>query len=168
MHELFGSLKANQQDLLRETEPDRMTLLDEDELLKLHSRVRRARNKHVKNYRREAASRVTQEGGRGEARPKNSRAAAKAEVFEDALARVSHQVDILAQRAAEELRAERLAAARAGRSTGPDSVTASSDGPTRAGGAADPRAATKTTGGRKRDASSQAQGARRQARRDSR
>ncbi|MDN5796498.1 MAG: hypothetical protein L0H79_12190 [Intrasporangium sp.] len=167
MHELFGSLKTDQQDLVRETDPQEMALLDEDELLALHSRIRKARNKHTKNYRRRAAARVEEVGARGEARPKNRRAAEKAEVFEDALARVSHEVDLRARQAAEELKAERLAAARAGRSTGPDSVTAGGAGSDGVGpGRQQP--ATKSAAGRKRTASTRAEGARRQAKRDSR
>ena len=66
--------------------------------------------------------------------------------------------------AAEALKQERLAAARANRSTGPegDGATAPGVGPGEA------RTHTTTTGGTKRDASSQAQGARRQAARDGR
>ncbi len=166
MHELFRSLTAAEQDLVRETEPKRMTKLDEDGLLDLHTRIRRARNKYVKNYRRQAAARVEAVGARGTARPKNRRAAEKAEVFEDALARVSHEVDLVARQAAEDLKAERLAAAQAGKSTGPGSAPAGKAGGTGATGR--PRGAKKTTGGLKRDASTKAQGARRQAKRDSR
>ncbi|WP_347350685.1 hypothetical protein [Intrasporangium sp.] len=167
MHELFGSLKADEKDLVRETDPDQMALLDEDDLLALHSRIRKARNKHTKNYRRRAAARVEEVGGRGEARPKNRRAAEKAEVFEDALARVSHEVDLRARQAAEDLKAQRLAAARAGRSTGPGSVTAAGPGNDGAGAGREP-AASKTPADRKRTASTRAEGARRQAKRDSR
>ena len=41
------SLTAAQADLVRETEPARLALLNEDELIELHQRVRRARTKHV-------------------------------------------------------------------------------------------------------------------------
>ncbi len=41
-------LTKNQADLVRETEPHRMEALDEDTLLDLHTRVRRARSKYVK------------------------------------------------------------------------------------------------------------------------
>ena len=83
-------------------------------------------------------------------------------MFEEALARVSKRVDVVARKAAAELKAERLAAARKG-STGPSSA------PGRSGtGTSQEVPRGKTTGGLKRDASSQAQGARRQAKRDSR
>ena len=44
-------LTSTQADLVRETEPARMDKLDEDALLELHTRVRRARSKYVKLYR---------------------------------------------------------------------------------------------------------------------
>ena len=109
----LSSLREDELDLLRETEPERMAGLDEDETLELHTRIRRARTKYVKLYRRQASARVEDLGGRGFARPKNRRNADKAEVFEEALARVSKRVDVVARRAAAELKAERLAAARA-------------------------------------------------------
>jgi hypothetical protein len=160
----LSSLREDELDLLRETEPERMADLDEDETLDLHTRIRRARTKYVKLYRRQASDRVADLGGRGFARPKNRRNADKAEVFEEALARVSKRVDVVARRAAAELKAERLAAARATspgpRADGRDVVTpdAASRVPAHA----------KTTGGVKRDASSRAEGARRQAARDGR
>lgn len=164
MDALLGSLNEAQLGLIRESEPARMAELDEDDLLKLHSRIRRARNKYSKNYRRRASERVEELGGRGTSRPRNRRAAAKAEVFEDALARVSHQVDLVARAAADALKQERLAAVAARRSSGPGG-----DGAARAPAETEARrAARKTTGGLKRDASSQAAGTRRQAKRDAR
>lgn len=82
-------LTAAQADLVRETEPARMDRLDEDALLELHTRVRRARSKYVTLCRRTGAARVGAKGARGHARPGNQANAAKAEVFELALARVS-------------------------------------------------------------------------------
>ncbi|MFL6168615.1 MAG: hypothetical protein ACJ711_02990, partial [Ornithinibacter sp.] len=73
-------LTDTQADLVRETEPKRMEKLDEDELLELHTRVRRARSKYVKLYRQTGASRVGLKGARGHARPGNAANAAKAEV----------------------------------------------------------------------------------------
>jgi hypothetical protein len=126
----------------------------------------------VGQYRRGASSAVPEHGGRGKARPENKRAALKAEAFEETLSRVSRRVATLASRAAAELRAERIAAARAarqgrgpgGRGTGP--------GPGRTG----PVVSGEPTGDRalrspaseKRRAGTQAMGARRQAKRDSR
>ena len=161
-------LTSAQGDLVRETEPARMATLDEDDLLDLHTRVRRARSKYVKLYRKTGAARVGLKGARGHARPGNVGNAAKAEVFELALARVSARVDVVARAAAEELKAERLAAVAAtDGSTGPG--PASTRGAAKAAAAPSTRRRpTKTTGGLKRDASSRAKGAARQARKDSR
>lgn len=65
-----------------------MDKLDEDELLALHKRVRRARNTHVSNYRRKAAKSVTDAAGRGTAKPRGSKDRFRAEAFEEALALV--------------------------------------------------------------------------------
>lgn len=108
------SLTSAEFALLRATEREEMEGLDEDELLALHSRVRRARNKHSKLHRRQSAAQVQADRARGNASKKNPRAAAKAEVFEDALARVSRRLAVVARDTAAELKAERLAAARAG------------------------------------------------------
>ena len=160
-------LTTAQGDLVRETEPARMAKLEEDDLLDLHTRVRRARSKYVKLYRQTGAARVGLKGARGHARPGNVGNAAKAEVFELALARVSARVDVVARAAAEELRTERLAAvATAPGSTGPG--PAATRGGSKAATASARRRATKTTGGLKRDASSRAKGAARQAKKDSR
>ncbi len=153
--------------LVQETEREAMAELDEDALLELHTRVRRARSKYVKLYRRGASARVPDLGGRGFANPKNQRNRDKAEIFEKALARVSKQVALAAKAAAKELKQERLdAAARVRSGTGPSAE------PRRAAGGAstptDQGSAVKTTGGIKRDASTRSQGARRQAKRDSR
>ena len=164
MDDLLGALNGQERDLIRETEPARMAELDEDQLIRLHSRIRRARKKHQKNYRRQASAGVEEHGGRGISRPKNTHAAQKAEVFEDALARVSGLLEKLAAQAAELLKQERLAAARANRSTGPGS----DDAPAAGVGPGEARSHSQTTGGTKRDASSQAQGARRQAKSDNR
>ena len=158
--------QLNDADLLlwRETEPEAMAPLDEDAVLELHNRIRRARNKYTGQYRRAASARVAETGGRGRARPANARNAARAEVFEEALNRVSRRLAVLSRQSAAELRAERLAAARADRTGGP-ARDAAKEQPGSRGQA---RVHRKTTGGVKRDASSRATGARRQARRDAR
>ena len=97
--------------LVAETDRDALTALDEDTAIELETRIRRARDKYVSQYRRSASARVADRGGRGRARPENARARAKAEAFERALAQVSRQVAVLARRSAAELRAQRLAAA---------------------------------------------------------
>ena len=56
---------------------------------------------------------MAEHGGRGKARPVNTRALAKAEAFERSLSSVSHRVAMLASKSAAELRTQRLAAAKA-------------------------------------------------------
>lgn len=108
---VLNSLTELERNLVAETEKQAMAELDEDALLELHTRIRRARTKYVKLYRRQASAQVETQGGRGKAFPKNQRSRDKAEIFERALARVSRRVDVLAKRSAAELKAERLAAA---------------------------------------------------------
>jgi len=158
-------LKRSELDLIREIEPERMAMLDEDELLALHKRIRKARNKHVGNYRRKGALRVAEAGGRGAARPGNKKAHLRAEAFEEALSRVSDRLGVVAHEQAEALKQERLARAQRGKSAGPSSPVGS-DGAVSDTGRQ--RTHSETTGGIKRDASSRAQGARRQAARDAR
>ena len=113
---MFGktvnALSENEYVLVRETAKAQMAELDEDELIELHIRVRRARNKYVTLYRRAGATKVKQKGGRGAGKAANTRNAAKAEVFEGALSRVSRQLAGVARRSARELKDERLALAR--------------------------------------------------------
>ncbi len=101
--------------LVDQTGRDALAALDEDAAIALEGRVRRARDKYVGQYRRSASARVPERGGRGRARPENARARAKAEAFERALAEVSRRVAVLARQSAAQLRAQRLAAARAAR-----------------------------------------------------
>ncbi len=162
---LLNSLTDAERRMVAEAERDVVKGLDEDELLELHQRIRRVRTKYVKNYRRGAGAGVAEAGGRGQAYPRNQRDRDKAELFETVLARVSREVATAARQAASELRSERIAAARSARETvGATAVRAVDDPvPGKA-----PRRATKTTGGLKKDASSRAAGARRQAARDTR
>jgi hypothetical protein len=166
MTAMLNSLTETERALVRETERERMAALDEDGLADLHDRIRRARRKHVTIYRRAGAAKVEAKGGRGFATERNARNAAKAEVFEDALARVSRALAAAARASAAELRAERLAAARADRSAGaprPAGPAPATQPPSR------PRAQPRDAPARqKRDASTLAAGARRQARRDDR
>ena len=119
MNALLNSLTESELMLIRETERDQMAGLDEDALVDLHTRIRRARNKYVKLYRREASSRVTEFSSRGVARPKNRRNAGKAELFEDALSRVSRELAAAARRSAAELRTDRRRPRRAPRPAAP-------------------------------------------------
>jgi hypothetical protein len=162
MDALLGSLAETELALVRETDADRLTELDEDALIDLHTRIRRARNKHVKLYRRQAAALVGDVGGRGKARPRNTRNRGKAEVFENALAAVSRQLAQAAQDSAGMLAAERLAQDPSPRDTAvpmPPVVPLSPQRTDRRPQSPDLR---------KRQASTRASGARRQARKDSR
>lgn len=159
------SLGNKEKDLLRETEPKRMAKLTEEELIRLHQRIRRARNKYVAVYRRTGGAQVKKKGGRGLAKKKNARNAGRAEVFEDALARVSAELADVAAAQADKLKAERLAAA----NPPGDWPGADHQGGNRHAGAAQvPDRKPKGSGKTRRNASSRAQGARRQAKRDGR
>src|SRR6516225_12429151 len=119
--------------LIARTERAELAELDEDAAIELEARIRRTRNKYVGLYRRGASGAVIEHGGRGKAAPENTRAAMKAEAFEEALSRVSRRVAVLARQSATQLRAERLAAARATtRGAGPVDRGAA-PGPTRTG-----------------------------------
>ena len=109
---LVNSLPDADRLLLAETEPAALADLSEDGLVALHDRIRRQRNKYTGMYRREAATRVAASGGRGKARPTNTRNRDRAEAYEDALSRVSTKLAAAARRSAAELRAERIQAAR--------------------------------------------------------
>jgi hypothetical protein len=166
MKSLINSRTEDEQALVRETEPGCLDALHEDELLSIHDRIRRARNKYVKLYRRQAASRVAAIGGRGIARPKNRRNAQKAEVFEDALARVSRYLAKAARRSAAELKAERLRAARVRSKPAPAEPVPSQRSAVRPSQRLD-RTPTQPVPAKQR-ASTRAKGARRQAKRDNR
>jgi hypothetical protein len=163
---LLNSLTDAERLLVAETERDAVKSLDEDELLDLHQRIRRVRTKYVKNYRRAASAAVAQVGGRGKSYPRNQRDRDKAELFESALAKVSREVAVAANRASMQLRSERIEAARSARSGVGAPATRAADPPKAEAGTRTP--AIKTTGGLKKDASSRAAGARRQAKRDAR
>jgi hypothetical protein len=160
---IISSLSDSEFQLLGETEKDRVVQLDEDELLDLHGRVRRARNKYVGVYRRNAVGRIGDTAARGQAYARNQRDRDKAEVFEDALSRVSRQLATAARQASVALRTERLDAVR-DRGSGP----ATSPSVPSSVGPGIPRSHQKTTGGLKRDAGTRAMGARRQAKKDGR
>lgn len=161
---ITNSLTEAELALVRETDRDRVAGLDEDGLAELHDRIRRARTKYVNIYRRTGAATVEGKGGRGVAKERNARNAAKVEVFEDALARVSRALAAAARASATALRAERVATARAERSPGPRRGPASGPDETPE---SRPRAVPRDAPARrKRDASTLATGGRRQARRD--
>lgn len=154
--------------LVRETEKAALAALDEDALVELHTRVRRARGKYVGQYRRGAAARVAGVGGRGKANPQNQRARDKAEIFEDALSRVSAALAAAARASAAALKAERLEAARAASGNPRAAAPRAAGGKAAAASAAKGKTGTPAPVTRKKNASTLASGARRQAARDSR
>ena len=113
-------LNKSESRLVAETERDALAGLGEDEAIELEARVRRARDKAVGQYRRPASAAVAEHAARGMAYPENQQARARAEAFERALSRTSHRVAVLAQESAAELRKERLEAARATKREGRD------------------------------------------------
>jgi len=158
--------------LVTETEKTQLAPLDEDAAADLHTRIRRARNKYVGQYRRAASAKVAEHGGRGMARPENKRAAMKAEAFEEALARVSRRLAVLARQSAARLRRERLEAARAAKTGRAPASAKVSAGPSSEGIATGPKLANdraaRTPGLAKRRATTRGIQARKQAKKDSR
>lgn len=161
------SLSERDTVLLLETKRKNLETLNEDDLVALHTRVQRARNRLVSTYRRAGAARVTETGTRGAARAGNQVNRDRAEVFEDALARVSKRLAAVAKQSAHDLRKERLAAAKAGKGT-PEVAVAE---PAGAGGSDPARKADRrvTTPVKKKEVAGRAAaGARKQARKDNR
>lgn len=162
--DLRPMLNESEQALLRETE--RLDALDEDALAELHDRIRRARNKYTKLYRRRASAQVSSDAARARAHAAHAKAAAKAELFEDALARVSRQLAAEAKAAAAALKRERLALAK-----GEPVVTAAkprTPSTTGATKSSDSKSSTRTPATEKRRASTKATTKRRQTARDRR
>jgi len=166
MSKIKNSLSESETRLIMETEDDRIADLSEAKLLKLHKRTRRARNKYVKDYRRKGAEKVAKKGGRGLAKKVNVRRAERAELFEAALSRVSRRLAVAAHESADQIRAERLAAIMKN-GAGPGSST-KGGGKVKSKGKARVDQTRESPGRIKYEASSQAQGARRQAKRDNR
>lgn len=108
-------LTAAETELVRSTLSGNLARLDEEELLELHARVRRARNKYTTLYRRQGAQSVQAKRSRGAAGGANRRTLVKAEVFEDALGRVSHRLAGEAKSQAKQMRSERIETDRADR-----------------------------------------------------
>jgi hypothetical protein len=168
---LLAVLNDAERLMVAETDRDQLAQLDEDAAIELETRIRRARNKYVGQYRRGASAAVAEHGGRGKARPENTQARMKAEAFEETLSRVSGRVATLARQAAAELRKERLAAARAakqGRTPAtPANPARARQGPTVTGEPTGDRA-LRSPANAKRRASTRATQARHQAKRDTR
>jgi hypothetical protein len=157
--------------MVDETDRDALNLLDEDGAIELETRIRRARNKYVGQYRRSASAAVPEQGGRGKARPKNARALAKAEAFERSLSSVSHRVSVLASKSAAQLRTQRLAAAKGAKQDDWPGAGERVPGQRRQGPEVTPEPAgeraLRNPASEKQRAGIMAGGARRQAKRDS-
>ncbi|MCK0438863.1 hypothetical protein MUG78_05120 [Gordonia alkaliphila] len=164
---LKNILSESDYQLVLATEDDRLEDLSEEKLLKLHRRTRRARNKHVGQYRRTGAAKVAKKGARGQGKKANVKRARRAEVFEEALSRVSRQLAVVAHETAEALKAERLAAAQGG-STGPSKGKGKGKGKVGSKGKARVDATRANPGRMKYEASTKSTGKRRQAKRDNR
>lgn len=164
---LRAMLNESEKELLLQCEPAALAALDEDELIELHTRVRRARTKYSKLYRRNARAQVQRAGKRAGASAGSTRTRMKAEGFEAALATVSAALAKEAKRSAAALKAERLEAAR---STPGRNAPARSNTPKAAGTAtaSQTRAAKRTPASETQRARTKAEGARRQAKRDTR
>jgi hypothetical protein len=161
--ELFSPAE---QTLLVQTERTRLAALSEDELDDLLTRVRRARTKYTKLYRRQSADLVAAKSSRAGTATSNQRTKRKAEILEDALARVAAALGAAARATAKELRAERLASARAAKgSPGSQGPGASTRNPTGTKDGTSPRGRSTS---KARQASRKSSGARNQAKRDSR
>lgn len=115
---IWGMLNDTEKALLRAVEPKKLDKLDEDGLSDLHDKVRRARRKYSKLYRRRAASEVVSSGSRSKGHDRHARTLIKAEAFEEALEIVSRKLAAAAKASAADLKEERLAAARAGKGSG--------------------------------------------------
>jgi hypothetical protein len=162
-------MSRSERDLVTATEISNLRSLDEDALIALHDRVRRARNKHVQLHRREVGQQVAASGSRGVASLAPRRSASKAEVFEMALARVSTALAKRARESAAELRAERLASARSSAGDGRGRAsTAARDRDVGQKTRASSRSRGRSPVERKTVAASRAAGDRRQAKRDAR
>lgn len=152
---------ANEQTLLVATEPARLKQMSEDELDDLLTLVRRARTKYTKLYRRQSASSVQAAGKRSASGSSNQRTLRKAEIFEDALARVARALAAAARVQRDELKAQRIAMARG--ESGPPARTGGRAGNT-SGAAQTSKRGDHVT--KRRAASTTAKGARNQARKD--
>ena len=165
---LLAVLNDSERLLVAETEVAELQPLDEDAVLDLHARVRKARNKYIGQYRRQASGKVAKKGGRGKARPTNQRARQKAEAFEEALSRVSRRLAVLSRQAAADLRTERLAAAAGEAGKAPRAATRVPSNKRTVTQRPTGDRALRSPASVKRKASTEAVGARRQAKRDSR
>jgi hypothetical protein len=160
---IWGMLNDTEKALLRSVEPKKLDALDEDGLSDLHDRVRRARNKYSKLYRRRAAAEVKSSGARAKGHARHARTLVKAEAFEEALEVVSRRLAAAAKASAAALKKERLAAAKAGKGGGKKPAKKKAGGSKVGKGRT--AAKGKTSVGKKKVASERASKARKSAKR---
>jgi hypothetical protein len=110
-------------DLLDKTAPKTLSGMSHAELVKLSALLRKNSDKYRDLYRRQGAQTVESTHARSATATSNASTAEKATEFHDALMRVNDEIDRHDQDDAKSLRDQRLAQARAGRSTGPGSTT---------------------------------------------
>ena len=101
-----------EQTLLVDTENKRLEDLDEEDLASLLSRVRRARNKYTDLDRRQSVDAMKATGRRAATSSSNERTQRKSEIFEDATSRVALRLSRVARANANQLKRERIDAAR--------------------------------------------------------
>lgn len=175
---IWGMLNDTEQDLLRQVEPKKLDKLDEDGLAELHDRIRRARNKYTKLYRRRSADEVRSAGARSKGHKRHARTLVKAEAFEEALAEVSTRLAKAAKASAAALKKERIAAARgeagakgtkgAKGSKGAGASKAAGKAAKKPAAATSAKTSTKTPQSKRANAQDRAGKARKQAKRDAR
>ena len=116
---LFAMLTESEKRLLLSAEPAALRGLDEDDLATLHDRVRHAQTSTPSCIAVALANGSRRMPHADALHDVNVRTARKAELFEDALARVSRHLARAAAEAAQGLKAERLRAAQRGVSKPP-------------------------------------------------
>ena len=90
------NLTQQENSLIGQSDPEALARMDEKSLKELLSRLRQARDKNFSLLRRQGAARVTAEGARGAAQQANEKRSEKVEIFDEALARVTHRLESLA------------------------------------------------------------------------
>ncbi|NLU63085.1 hypothetical protein HCA61_12520 [Rhodococcus sp. HNM0563] len=166
MAKLPNTLSEDEFVLIRETKKSQIAELTEDDLIDLHTRTRRARNKYVKLYRRSGAEKVGEKKSRASGRAANKRNAGKAELFEDALARVSRRLAKVARQSAQQLKEEQLALARSDSPVPSDGAGGKGKGKVKSEGKSRVDSTRDSSGRKKYEASTIAAGARRQVKKD--
>lgn len=89
------NLTKQENALIDQTSPEALARMDEDALVDVQARLRKARDKNVSLLRRQGAMRVQAEGGRGAAAPANEKRGDKVDVFDSALERVGERLDAI-------------------------------------------------------------------------